>query len=184
VGAVDLLAAGALPAAEQLRQVQVLEVVRLVDARHLGREGVLEREVGHLDPLALDRPVAGPHREPDPDPRNPLEQRAGHRAGPPVEVAPAGTEWPAGPGEIGPDPVVLLRVSEEEILLISVLEPRQGRGQADHDLLDASEPPGAQAGVDADAERRQLNLILSSVTNPRRPSLGRIFFPSSRLRAT
>src|SRR5258705_8120886 len=93
-------------------------------------------------------------------------------------------ERAAGATEVVPDPVLLLRMGEEQVLLVAVLEPGEGCPEPDDDLLDASEPPLAQTGIDADAQWRQLNRILSSVINPRKPSLGRIFLPSSRLRAT
>ena len=36
----------------------------------------------------------------------------------------------------------MLGVGEEEVLLVSVLEPGERRGEPDHDLLDAAELPG------------------------------------------
>ena len=153
VGPVDPLPPGALPGAEQLGQMEVLQVVGLVDAGNVGREGVLEREVHEVDAGALDRAVACAHREPDAHRRQALEQRASHSTQAPVGVAASRGEQPAGPTDVLPDPLVVLGVGEEEVLLVAVLEPGEGRGEPDHDLLDAAEPPGAETGVDADAQR-------------------------------
>jgi hypothetical protein len=60
----------------------------------------------------------------------------------------------AGSAQVASDPIVVLGVREEEVLLVSVLEPGEGRGEPDHDLLDAPELAGANPGVDADAQRR------------------------------
>jgi hypothetical protein len=73
VEAVDRLAPAALPVAEQLGEVDVLEVVRLVDARHPGGERILEREVDHVGAVLLDRAVGRADGETDSDPRQPLE---------------------------------------------------------------------------------------------------------------
>src|SRR4051794_35159620 len=75
VSAVDLLTALVLPAAEELRQVEMLEVVRLVEAGDRSREGVLEGEVDGVDARALDRPIGVAHRVARADPRAPLDQR-------------------------------------------------------------------------------------------------------------
>jgi hypothetical protein len=61
-------------------------------------------------------------------------------------------ERPAGTTEVAPDPLIVLGVGEKEVLLVSIVESGQSGGEADHDLLDAPELPGAYASVDADSQ--------------------------------
>ena len=61
--------------------MQVLEVVRLVEAGDLGGEGVLEREVDDVDPGGLDRPVGAAHRVPGADGGDPLDECLADRPG-------------------------------------------------------------------------------------------------------
>ena len=58
----------------------MLQVVGLIDARHLGDEGVLEREVHDLGPGGLDRAVGGAHGVPEPA-RRPLGEPERGRPG-------------------------------------------------------------------------------------------------------
>ena len=132
--------------------MEVLEVVGLIDAGNVGSEGVLEREVHEVGAGALDRAIAWAHREPDAHRRQALEQRASHSTQAPVGVAAARGEQPGGAADVLPDPLVVLGVGEEEVLLVAVLEPGEGRGEPDHDLLDASKPPATETGVDADPQ--------------------------------
>jgi hypothetical protein len=60
-------------------------------------------------------------------------------------------EQAARAADVVADPIVVLRVGEEEVLLVSVLEPGEGGRETDHDLLDPSEPSFPETGVDADA---------------------------------
>src|SRR6185503_16395983 len=55
--------------------------------------------------------------------------------------------------QIWRDPLLLLGVDEEEVLLLAIGQLREPDGEADHDLLHAAGDPGPQAGVDADAQR-------------------------------
>ena len=55
--------------------------------------------------------------------------------------------------EIGEQPLLMLGVGEEEVLLVAVAQPREPGGDADHDLLHAAELPAAETSVDADAQR-------------------------------
>ena len=45
-------------------------------------------------------------------------------------------------------------MGEEEVLLVTVLEPRERRGESDHNLLDPSGEPAPKASVEADPQRR------------------------------
>jgi len=45
-------------------------------------------------------------------------------------------------------------MDEEEVLLVTVREPGECRGEADHNLLDPSGEPAPKASVEADAQRR------------------------------
>jgi hypothetical protein len=87
----------------------------------------------------------------------------------------------------------VLGVGEEQELLVAVVELGEPSRDSDHRLLHSAEPAPGESCVDANPQRlpwrrwgvgSQLNLIRSSVINPRMPSVGLIFFPSSRLRAT
>ncbi len=71
-----------------------------------------------------------------------------------ARVLEPGVQQPAGPAQVGADPPVLIGMGEEEVLLVTVLEPRERRGEADHHLLDPSGEPAPEAGVEADAQRR------------------------------
>ena len=54
---VQTLANGSLPRAEVLRQMDMLEVVRVVDAGHRRQEGALTGEVHHLSARLLDSAI-------------------------------------------------------------------------------------------------------------------------------
>ena len=154
VGPVDPLPALVVPAAEQLGQMQVLEVVRLVEARDLGGEGVLEREVDDVDSGRLDRPVGAAHRVPGADCRDPLGEcpcRSAGRGGGRIRCR--GCRTRHGPAEVRAQPLLVLGVGEEEVLLIAV--PSRESPDATP-ITTCSTPPKLplpKPGVDADAQR-------------------------------
>ena len=154
VCAINGLAALVAPAAEELGQVEVLEVVRLVEARHLGATrpemGSGRRRPRH--PRSSRRSCgaeeAGPDRR-DARSARPLRIARARRRGVPVPRV----KDAARPTEVRAQPLLLLGVGEEEVLLVAVIQLREPGGDADHDLLHAAEAPAAEAGVDADAQR-------------------------------
>src|SRR3954447_7780908 len=125
MGAVDGLAAPPSPATEVLGEVEVLEIVRLVEARNLGGEGVLEWEVDDVGPSLFDGPVRAPDREPMTDRGDPLGQGPpdGARATSPVRTA--RVQYPARALEVGEQPILVLGICEEEGLLVAVADPGQ-----------------------------------------------------------
>jgi GT2 family glycosyltransferase len=68
---------------------------------------------------------------------------------------------------MGAKPFVLPRMSEEQVLVISVLEPREAGGDADQHLLDAAELPAPEARVDADPKGAHRDPATSVSGNPR-----------------
>jgi hypothetical protein len=62
-------------------------------------------------------------------------------------------QQPGRPTDVGPDPVVLSAVGEEEELLVALVELGESGGDADQDLLDPAEAPALEAGVEADSQR-------------------------------
>src|SRR4029077_12421282 len=62
-------------------------------------------------------------------------------------------QHPGGAAEVREQPVLVLGVGEEEVLLIAVREPREPGRHPDHHLLHAAELTAAEPRVDADSQR-------------------------------
>ena len=145
---------------EELRQVEVLEVVRVVDRRNPGQESHLIGEVDHVHIRLLDRPVRDHHvigarrrQQGATDEGQPTREQVPH-----LVSAEGPGRWvahihdAARSPHIWPEPLVLAGGGQEEVFLRPVVEPGQGVGEADHDLFHPTQNPGLHPRVYAHSQ--------------------------------